>query len=143
MARRPTRLSFLDAKIYVKQEFAEECDINNILKRHARSGQPLPFDALAYGDYSDVDEYQTAQNKLIQAQNYFDALSSEIRDRMGNDPGKLLAFMENPDNLDEAVKLGLVEITPDPAPVEPGAPIVPAPDPGPIPPNPSPVEGGE
>jgi len=126
------------------QSAKASCDINLILKRHARTGEPLPFDNASYGDFSNVDDYQTSCNKILAAQASFDALPSKVRTRMRNDPGELLVFMADPENLAEAIELGLVN---KPKAEEPeGATSVPTPAPeggDPPPSNPSPIEGGD
>lgn len=60
-----------------------------------------------YGDFSNVEEYQTSLNIVIRANDQFNALSSELRDRFQNDPSKFLEFCDNPQNSEELVKLGL------------------------------------
>ena len=44
----------------------------------------------------------------------FDSLPSSLRERFSNDPSRLLAFVDDESNFDEAVKLGLLS----PLPVE-------------------------
>ena len=61
----------------------------------------------SYGDFSSVLEFQQAQNILIEAQDAFDALPASLRKRFDNDPAVMLEFIENPDNREEAEKLGL------------------------------------
>lgn len=96
-------------KSRTKQAFKSECDINNILKKYATTGV-LP-DMIKqnpqYGDFSNVEEYQTSMNIVIRANDQFNALSSELRDRFQNDPSKFLEFCDNPQNSEELVKLGL------------------------------------
>jgi phage internal scaffolding protein len=97
-----------------QQQFAEEADINNIIARYERTGilvdplidrrgQPM------YGDFSNIDSYFEAQLKVAQAKQLFEALPAKIRDRFGGDAGKLLAFVEDPENREEAIELGLIE----------------------------------
>ena len=60
-------------KSMTKQEFKEECDINNILKRYENDGL-LPDMIKSdpqYGDFSDVASYQEACNITIKAQEQF------------------------------------------------------------------------
>jgi len=82
-------------------------------------------------------------NTIIAAQRAFEALPAKIRDRFANSPERFLAFLADPDNLDEAVKLGLVN-KPEPEinlpggnqPPQPPAPPPPAaPPPAPEPPK--------
>lgn len=96
-----------------QQHFKDECDIDKILKKYNETGflvNPLESRRPAkWGDFSSVNDYQTAMNKLVEVQEAFDALPSRVRDRFKNDPMQMLAFLEDENNLDEAVKLGLVE----------------------------------
>ncbi len=70
------------------------------------------------GDFTTGDSYHAQLNKQIEAQNSFDGLPSHIRNRFKNDPGKLLDFLANPENLSEAQKLGLVDKPEKDEPVE-------------------------
>lgn len=103
-------ISFVGDPGFTKQSFKEECDINNIMRRYEAtqvldhvSGQMPEF-----GDYIGVLSYQESLNAVLYAQEQFAQLSAEVRDRFGNDPAKMLAFLEDEANRDEAVKLGLV-----------------------------------
>lgn len=95
-----------------QQSFKDECDVNNIIDRYTRTGVVPDYLTQTaegvYGDFSDVGDFTDMQNKLIQAQASFDALPSEVRRRFDDDPAKLIAFVRNKDNYDEAVKLGIV-----------------------------------
>ena len=94
---------------------------------HKNEAQPR------YGDFSTVDDFQAAQNIVIQANEAFLALPAAVRDRMHNSPAELLRFVADADNLEEAIELGLVdkpEETPaPPAPPEPPVVVPPQPDP--------------
>jgi phage internal scaffolding protein len=92
-----------------QQHPKDECDINNILRQFNITGQ-LPQNPLTprYGDFSNVVDYHTALNAVIAAENEFDGLPAQIRARFENDPAQLIEFLENPDNLNEAIELGLV-----------------------------------
>lgn len=99
-----------DEPSMAQQHFKDECDVNNILRKyeltglvtHVANGTP------SYGDFSSVLEFQQAQNILIEAQDAFEALPASLRKRFDNDPAVMLEFIENPDNREEAEKLGLV-----------------------------------
>jgi len=70
----------------------------------------------SYGDFTSVQDYQLSLNQVMAAQESFEALPSHIRARFQNNPGALLAFLEDPTNQEEAVKLGLVNAPPPPQP---------------------------
>lgn len=93
-----------------KQAPAEDADVNNILKKYAQTGvitHTNPKQAL-YGDFSNAKSYQEALNGVLDAQEQFDALPSQIRERFKNNPAELLSFLDNQDNRDEAIELGLI-----------------------------------
>ncbi len=122
-----------------KQSMSQECDINFIMNRWKRTGE-LPPDQVhppTYGDFSNVGDYMQAQNSILEADRAFEALPSWVRERFQNSPHELISFLEDPNNQDEAEKLGLTnppasepQETPDPNPD-------PSPDSGPE----SPPEG--
>ena len=98
-----------------KQSFAEEADINTLIRRFG-IGNPLPQGTRvpSYGDFSFVTDYQSALNVLTLADKAFMSLPAHLRSRFGNDPGAFVAFCDDDANRDEAVRLGLV-----PAPLAP------------------------
>jgi len=100
-----------DEEILVKQSFKDEVDINNILDKYSRTGV-LPETRSAIGQYLDLTnlpDYQTALNTVIQADEMFDELPAQVRDRFKNDPINLIEFMKNDENYEEAVALGLLD----------------------------------
>ena len=92
-----------------QQHCKDETDLNIILEKMTSTGQ-MPFvDQMGgYGDFSDAQDYHTIMNRLIEAQNSFNGLDARIRDRFANDPGRLMDFLSDESNRDEAIKLGLV-----------------------------------
>lgn len=93
-----------------KQSFKDECDINILMSRFQDTGvvdhvtQAIP----RYVDVSEMD-YQTAMDTIAGARSLFHALPSTIRDRFGNDPQRLLEFVDDPRNQAEAVELGFLD----------------------------------
>ena len=102
-----------------RQEFVPESDINNIMKRYA-AGVPLPSGSRQpiFDDFSNISpgDYQAALDRVKAAQEHFDALPSAVRDKFRNDPYALIDYLSNPQNHDEAVKLGLIK-APEPSTV--------------------------
>lgn len=111
--RRPNRRStptLFTKPSKTKQSFREECDINNILKKFAATGQINHLrDNPQYADFSTVEDYQHALSTVLLAQDQFAGLSAQVRDRFANDPNKFLQFMSDPQNATEMVKLGLAK----------------------------------
>jgi len=109
-----------------KQAFKDECDINNILDRYQKTGimTHVAGRPPGFGDFTGVDDYQSALNKVIEAQASFETLPSKVRARFRNDPGEFLAFVSDPRNTDELVAMGLAtkkDVQPPVTPQEPPA----------------------
>lgn len=98
-----------------QQHFKEECDINEIVRRFGLTGEmPENFRAPVYGDFTGVVDFQTGMNAVVQAQESFMSMPAEVRARFANDPQRLMEFLADDKNRDEAVKLGLVKATVEP-----------------------------
>jgi len=93
-----------------KQSFKDECDFNRVMETwSATSLNPHPARGVPrYGDFSAVGDYLTSLQTVIDAQDAFMSLPAVVRDRFSNDPGQLLAFLQDPANADEAQRLGLL-----------------------------------
>jgi len=102
-----------------QQHFKDETDINNILRQFNVTGV-LPQKALTprYGDFTGIGDYHTALNRVIAAEGEFMTLPAALRARFDNDPQELINFLDNPENLNEAIKLGLVNKPEASAPLE-------------------------
>jgi len=93
-----------------QQQYKDACDINNIVKQYAQTGElPLSNKVGQFLDVSNVSDYQSALETVYNAQKAFDALPSKIRTKFENDPNQLIAFLEDDKNYDEAQKLGLLQ----------------------------------
>lgn len=103
----------------VVQADAKELDINRIVARLQR-GQAVPSlgGQPFYGDVSELGGLQEALIKVREADELFMSYPAELRERFENDPVKMVDFLSDPGNLDEAVKLGLAQ----PRPVDPVEP---------------------
>lgn len=100
-------------KTLAMQAGAEEHDINTIVERFGITGQlPDNIKLPQYGDYTQVPDYQTALNITIQAQEEFMKLPAKMRARFGNDPQAFLEFCGDPENREEARKMGILKPEP-------------------------------
>lgn len=117
-----------------QQNMRDEVNVNTILRKYTRTGliTHLSRQPGAYLNLPDQMDFQDAWHLVHQAHEDFDRLPSDLRKRFDNDPGKFLAFMHDPANREEAVKLGLIPA--EAAPPEPMAVRVVNPE--------APVEGG-
>lgn len=113
-----------------QQQFKDEVDINKLLERFKVTGQmPRGIRLPTYGDFSGVNDYRTAMNSLLTAQDAFNALPANVRSRFANDPQNFLEFCSDPKNESELISLGLLEKAESPS----AKPVVPAVAPAPAP----------
>lgn len=94
-----------------KQSFRDECDINVIMKKWEKTGVIDHVRDIQgqYGDFTDVKDYRSALDAVIQAQEAFDGFPAELRARFSNDPAQFLDFVQDPSNMEEMISLGLAE----------------------------------
>lgn len=122
-----------------QQQFREECDINTIVERFGLTGQmPQNLAMPVSGDFTGVTDFHTAMNVVRQAQEQFLTLPGELRERFGNDPGALVAFLDDDKNRPEAERLGLVN-----KPAEQHRPATPVAAPAAPPGDQTPPAGGK
>ena len=93
------------------QSAEEESNINTIVRRFGLTGE-LPNDVAIprTGDFTGAPDFHTAMNLVRQANEEFLRVPAHIRARFGNDPGALIAFIEDDANRDEAARLGLLKM---------------------------------
>ena len=102
-----TGLKCLDSSL-TQQQFKDESDINTIVDRFMKTGHlPEPASMPQYVDYEGVFDFQSAMNVVRQADENFMRMDAKVRARFHNSPQEFLEFFANPDNVDEAVRLGL------------------------------------
>lgn len=117
-----------DVRLTVQAD-AAEADINKIIARIDKGGmltrinRSEPF----YGDISEFGGLQESIIKVQKANELFMDMSAAVRERFDNDPVKMIDFLGDDDNLDEAIALGMVL----PKVVPPKDPIPPTPVPEP------------
>lgn len=91
-----------------QQQFKEEADINTIVDRFLKSGVlPTAVNMPQYVDYEGVFDFQSAMNVVRKADENFMRLDAKVRARFNNSPQAFLEFFANPENAEEAVRLGL------------------------------------
>lgn len=82
-----------------RQEFADEADINNLVKRYQQTGyfydpNQRPSSILPqFGDFSNLPDFATVQNAIIAGQNAFNQLPVQIRARFNDDPNAFAAWV--------------------------------------------------
>lgn len=97
-----------------QQQFAEEVDINNIVRRFGLTGEiPSTNNMPRSGDFTGVVDFHTAMEMIRKAEEAFMEFPAELRHKFHHDPQELMQFLEDPNNRGEAEKLGLVQRPPE------------------------------
>ena len=114
-----------------QQQFKEEVDINNIMKKYQKIGAAAlgPQREPQYLDVSDGLDLQGAITRAQQAEEAFMDLPSSIRREFDNSPIRMYEFLQDPANIERAQELGLLPSEPSEAPAAPPEPE-PTPPPG-------------
>ena len=94
-----------------QQHFKAECDINTIVEKYKKKGVVTHVSRFGprYGMCSPVDLHN-ALNVVLEAQQMFDELPARVREKFEGDPEKFLAFVQDEENADEMVELGLAHV---------------------------------
>lgn len=102
-------------KSRTKKEFADECNVNNIVAKYQRTGAIEHFSRHAprYDNVAGATFHQ-AMNIVTEASSMFEELPANLRQKFENDPAKFLDFVQDPENKAEMAELGLLA-----GPVEP------------------------
>lgn len=107
-------------EVITQQQFTEDANINTIARRFGLDKlsqlPPAPVDPSHYGDLTNVPTLRDLLEIGRDAKEKFLALPSKLRERFNNDPSKLWAFVNDPENAEEAVRLGLLKERPKTAP---------------------------
>lgn len=103
LKRRAVKSEFTGESLTRQSEFSKS-DINQIVKRGVLPPDP---NQLQFGDFSTGFDFQAAQDSIARVNEQFDGLPSEIRYSFRNDPKNLLDFLANPENDEQAIKMGL------------------------------------
>lgn len=113
-----------------KQQFKDECDINNIMARYQQTGL-IEFVQKHQPRYQDCTgaDYQSAMQTIANANSMFQAMPSELRSEFNNSPAEFVDFCSNPENRPRLKEMGLLapETTIGPLPTIPAAATQPNP----------------
>lgn len=98
-----------------QQQFKDDADINVIVER-MKVGYipPTNLHMPLSGDFEGLTSFKDAMNEIRRAQETFNALPAKVRARFHNEPDEFVQFCSDPENKDEAIKLGLAERPPEP-----------------------------
>lgn len=99
-----------------QQQFLDEVDINTIVERFGVTGEMPPMGNFpTEQDFTETFDFQTSMNVIVAARESFMTLPAKTRARFQNDPQKFMEFLDDAENQDEAIKLGLATRRPEPA----------------------------
>jgi hypothetical protein len=104
-----------------KESLAKDLDVNNIVRRHAKTGV-LPnahaFEGI-YGEFDSID-LREAEEKVMKANELFMEVPSAIRAEFNNDAGAFIDYATDPANLEQMRQWKLAPLPePDPEPEPP------------------------
>lgn len=109
-ARAKSRVRNDDPSLTV-QSATTDCDLNVLVKRFGIDKDPVPYmaaDPRFYGDFSDLPDLATALQRVRHAEQLFRDLPAEMRAFFSNDPGLMWQFVNDPENADACVEMGLL-----------------------------------
>lgn len=92
------------------QSAKAECDINSIMRRVEKTGQLTHISAAIaqYRDVSGLEDLHGMMNAVADANSLFEELPAEIRKLCHHNPRNFLPFIDNPENNEQCIKLGLL-----------------------------------
>lgn len=93
------------------QQWISDCDTNTIIKRFKQTGQ-LTHLAKRQGSFADVSQIPDLLPSLLkvqEAKDMFYTLPSSLRRKFDNSVQKLISFLQDPNNKEEAIELGLLQ----------------------------------
>ena len=83
-------------KTMTQQQYKDECDINNIMKKYQQTGDfPTKLQQGVYADLTTITDYQDMLHQIQLADEAFNSLSAPIRAKFQNDPSQLLTFIQD------------------------------------------------
>ena len=91
------------------QSWLEQTEVNTIIHKYRKTGAitHLASKQGTFADVSDIPDMLEAHERVNNAFNAFNELPAIIRDKFKNDPLKMIEFLNDPSNNEEAIKLGL------------------------------------
>lgn len=104
------------------QQWKDDCDVNYIMARYIKTGHltHLQKKPGMYADLTAITDLVGAYQDIAQAEEAFSKLPSRLRNKFDNDPVKLVEYLKDPKNLEEAIKEQLI---PDPEKAKPEPPV--------------------
>jgi len=103
-----------DGTSRVQEHFKDEVDINKIVAKYRKTGVITHVQRVKekYGEFLDIFDVAGQLDKVAKANQAFDQLPSELRNKVGNSIPKFLEYIQDPQNLDQCVKWGIYKKKP-------------------------------
>lgn len=101
--RTRVKTDFKNVKSVTKTSEITRTDIRKMIGQGVSMPDPSEF---YFGDFSDGDDYQTMQDRVVSVKTTFDSLPSQIRKLLDNNPANMLDIIAN--DPQSAIKLGLI-----------------------------------
>lgn len=96
-----------------QQQFKDECDINNILRRYADYGtcDHIMRKEGRYVDCSDITAktFQEHLDFMLDFEEHFDSLPEKVREFFDDDPTMLMEYLADGKNYDKLTELGVLK----------------------------------
>lgn len=105
--RRRVSIDFSNDPGVTEQCHKDSCDITYILNHHLRMGGIPPMPEQQFQDFTNVPDYQTALNTVLQIDSLFEQLPLEARVAYDHDPARFMAAVHDPAHRDTLIKLGV------------------------------------
>lgn len=93
-------------------QFKKDCDPNYIMEKFRRTGTVTHLNHKE-GSFADVAQIPDLLDTLLtveKANESFQQLSAKVRNRFGNNIHQMIEFMNDPNNREEAIELGIIEV---------------------------------
>lgn len=94
-----------------EQQHKDAVNINTIVAKARKTGMaPIQSGSPLYGDFSQVESFQDAQDMINAARDQFiNQIPAEVREMFGNNPAAMMEFLANEENEAQAIEMGLVK----------------------------------
>lgn len=98
-------------KTLTKQNLADQANVNNIIRRYAKTGTLPNLNNLEaiYGEITSQG-LQEAHEMIASASEAFDQIPSEIRKQFNNDAGLFIDYATNPQNIQQMASWNLAKL---------------------------------
>lgn len=116
-----------DEPSMTQQHFTDDANINELVRRFGITNEQIPAVQWTdqYTDLRGIPDLRAVLDQARDAKDRFMELPPKLRARFDNSMTKMWAFINDPDNAEEAVRLGLLKKIEPPAPPPAATPPTP------------------